>query len=163
MKTRAFVVVGCVVMGILISVVLVFQKPIRIAYHRSKMESAWATYNSTPKQSDGYVFYDDENALEQYEYHRDRLVDLGHLTHAQFVFPHEDAKEIHRWLWDRIRASFPDNRHPTLKWPENMLEVWDRPENIPNWQRFVEKTREEISVLPEREARESPRKPESPQ
>lgn len=78
------------------------------------------------------------SAEKQYEYHRQRLVELGYYFHRDFRFA-QVPESMHGRLFRRAVSQFPGNDHITLSWPDNVMSVWDRVETRKEWERFYQR------------------------
>jgi hypothetical protein len=80
--------------------------------------------------------------VRAYVYHRDRLVKLGWLEERVFRLRHvRPASGRQRELWQAARQLFPNHFHLALRKSGDggylELVVWDRPERMREWERFV--------------------------
>lgn len=113
-----------------------------IWYHLNRMQTAREEIYEKPSTvgPGGLVGYGSQELFDRRDHHRDRLVDLGYLFHATYEMENvPDTDEAHRELWQQVTAAFPDNRHVTLSYPDNALEVWDAPSRRDAWEAFVKK------------------------
>jgi len=80
--------------------------------------------------------------IRDYVYHRDRLVKLGWLQERVFRLRHvRPATGRQREFWQAAQQLFPNHFHLALRKSEDggylELVVWDRPERMHEWERFV--------------------------
>lgn len=136
-KSRPWGAIAAAVTMLLILCAGLVHRPVLIHVYRLGMDSAFAkVYEvgvSGRRQSDYF---------ERYERCRDRLVQLGYLAHREFFLQHIQAPtEESRRLWELLIERFPDNPHTAMDWyrePQPMhIEVWDRPERVPEWEKFI--------------------------
>jgi hypothetical protein len=130
--------------------VWLFLDDLLIQYHRLEMRSS---LDVVVDASDKAIHPEKaDSAIENYEYHRKRLVDLGYLTYQEFDFPDEPepasrtkGQSIHEQIWQAARERFPENRHVNLVHPGNTLQVWCKPDQMNKWAKFVAQLRDRIS------------------
>ncbi len=142
--------------------VVILHNPIRIGFYRLAADYCWhrGTEHEDPSPLEALFFSYSEGSNEygrSYEYgqgshqflaryhaYRDKLVALGYLVHREFVFDHvktgtPDAKDSQVFRLSMER--FPDNIHTLGSWSDKpepfRLQVWDRPDKIPEWEAFV--------------------------
>src|SRR4029453_10702003 len=114
--------------------VIVVQKPLRIAWHRSAMERAWREGQSATDPTESYL---------RFESHLETLVELGALTKQEYRFAHlEVPTPESRHLFKRLLARdcppviYFTSVHP--KSPEAIvLKVWYEHDFRDDWQEFL--------------------------
>lgn len=131
---RTYVLAGCIAMLILM---LMLGAPLvrqcMVGYHLWRLNHAWENMTE--------VGVDVTDAVAAYEHHLRQLRILGYFFHERYEFDNlSEGPEVHRWLWQQIVRAFPDNRHVTLSYPNNVLEVWDIPARRDDWDRFFVET-----------------------
>ena len=134
--------------------VATIQRPIRIWHYRHTAEYCFARFQKGKTPSPGealltsfsrfYPSWDSSEYLITYEECRDRLEGIGYLEYRFFILEHVmtgTVDEDRAQLWQAINQRFPDNIHtmvyPSDKPREIILQVWDRPSKIPEWEAFV--------------------------
>lgn len=80
--------------------------------------------------------------IRAYLYHRDRLLMLGWLEERAFRLRHiKPATGRQREFWGAAQQLFPNHFHLALRKSEDGgyfdLVVWDRPERMREWERFL--------------------------
>ena len=107
------------------------------------MQAAHNAIHSKPTTvtPSGLVGFGSKELFDRHNYHRDRLVDLGHYFHATYKMENLPKTEdgVHSALWKLVTSHFPDSSLPTLSWPDNVLDVWDIPARRQDWDAFVKK------------------------
>jgi len=128
-----------VLLALVLTVALVFSRPLRIAYHRHALERLHEDIYAEPSvTSGGLVGYGDGDQFERQDKHCNRLADLGYFFHKRYEMENlPDTGEIHSAFWRLVQEAFPDRRYPSLSYPDNVLEVWDLAEFEPKWDVFV--------------------------
>ena len=121
-------------------------RAVEIYYHTWQMQRAWQQVYSKPLPSngDGFVCYAGGESLESYEYHRQKLVDLGRLAKQHYTFKHlrvpsDESKHFSRLLLSDDCPNHVDFSSPYPNTPEPMqLTIWCWPTDVAAWDQFVE-------------------------
>jgi hypothetical protein len=131
--------VGVVLLLVIVALVAFGRLPALVAWHKWRMESALQNayrLGPVPRQSD---------YIESHNYHRQWLVDLGYFEHRTFRLKHiMTHTPEYRRCWNLMEQAFPFTGYINVEsgWPEKptpmVLEVWDRPERMPLWEKFVQ-------------------------
>jgi len=104
-----------------------------IAWHAYRMRAAFGKAGTSPG---GY--------FQRYEESREKLVDLGYLARKEFRLKHilVPSEESHKF-WSLSLKVSPGSAHITMSGDEpetpDALIVWDRPDRMTEWERFVSK------------------------
>lgn len=118
-------------------------RAVRIQYHLKRMQAVHDEIHAEPStiSPEGFAGYGSKELFDLHDHHRDRLVALGYYFHATYQMENvpDSVEGVHRVLWQRVVASFPDNPHTTLSVPDNILNVWDAPSRRADWDAFVKK------------------------
>lgn len=138
-RRRTILTVGAVTIGLcLVALLVAIRADIAVAYHRHCMMSAWTKVSEhgfrSPKQSD---------FIEAFEYHRDVLVALGFFERREYPLQHISVPSLEsRRLWEELEATFPDHGYAQMHGYEpetqDMLIVWDRPQNLAAWEAIID-------------------------
>jgi hypothetical protein len=119
---------------------LIWRKPIVIKYHRHRIN---ALLNEKPKldPGSGLSFFGDE-WIEEFEQHRDKLVELGYLQRKEFPLSTIKTPSLRfRRLWEELGARFPHNPYTEADGYESYtpatIVVWDEQDNLPEWERII--------------------------
>jgi hypothetical protein len=122
---------------------------LRVSYHRRRMQANYDAVSAGPSVQSGVLIgHDWGDAGEAYEYHRERLVELGAVTKLEHTFRHVmNTPGQHGTFWDEILgkrcpplidASSPG---PTLPWVDDVqplrLTVWCEHEHADAWRRHI--------------------------
>jgi hypothetical protein len=140
MKSRSIIfIVAAATVGML--TLAMNSRPLQIEYHKYFLERLHeAIYDEPTVTSGGLVGYGDRNQFERQEQHCNRLATLGYFFHKRYDMDKlPDTGEVHSAFWRRVQNEFPNRRYPTLSYPDNVLEVWDRAECEAEWDEFVER------------------------
>ncbi len=131
--------VGLALLSVLVAIAVFGRRPALVAWHRWRIEVAFRRVNEV-----GAYSGDQGDYIESHDYHRRRLVELGYLRHRTFTLRNiRSHTPEYRRLWRLAVDLFPPRGYDGLhsEWPEEaapmMLEVWDRPANMPRWEAFV--------------------------
>ena len=131
--------VGATLLVVLIALVAFGRRPTLVAWHKWRMEVAHRRINEVGAFSNKQSAY-----IESHDYHRQWLVDLGYLQHRKFTLRYvKTATPEYSQLWELAVNLFPRTDYDGLAsdWDDQptpmVLEVWDRPENMPRWEQFV--------------------------
>ncbi len=107
------------------------------------MYSAWERFHSKPEVVGNLVGYSDEAAWEQFEYHRDQLVELGQFGHVEYTFRNISvrADEARHLLRLMLHKQCPDalywqSPHPNAPEPLR-IDLWCELRLIPEWEAFL--------------------------
>ncbi|MCE5302605.1 MAG: hypothetical protein LLF97_05780 [Planctomycetaceae bacterium] len=128
-------------------VVLVNTRAFQVRYHNWRMKQAWQQRysNPSPPTGDGLISYSPGDAQPRYEYHRQKLVELGDVAERHYAFKHlqvptRESKHFTRLLLSDSCPSCIDFASPYPNKPEPMqLVVWCRPADAKAWDEFVAK------------------------
>lgn len=121
----------------LVTFVVILHKEIAMTYHQNRMRASLAQARkvdfNNPKQGE---------LLEAYEKHRDSLVELGYFERREFPLLHISVPSLKsRRLREELQAVFPDHTEVMMQGYEpgtrDLIVVWDRPQNLPNWERII--------------------------
>lgn len=126
----------CVTIG-----AVVLSTPIQIEYHKYALERLHEDIYAKPTDfSGGLIGYGDGDQFERQDRHCNRLAALGYFFHQRYEMENlPDTGGVHGAFWRLVQKEFPNRRYPTLSYPDNVLEVWDRAECKPAWDAFVAK------------------------
>ena len=131
--------------------VVINTRPLQVRYHNWQMQRAWHQMysNPLPPTGDGLITYAPGEALQRYEYHRQRLVTLGDVAERHYTFKHlkvrtDESKHLSKLILHGLRPKCIDfsSPYPTTPpaTPEPMLlTVWCRPADTADWDEFVAK------------------------
>ena len=158
--------VACLLLLIVCILGVIFQKPLRIAYHRHLMATsmlrAVANVQRLPLSHEFHTWWHGSPGYYvSYELARDRLVDLGALEYRHYQLQHIPISSDEATIfWQRAWTKFGKVVHahgamvpadfkslPTL--PAEELHVWDRPDRMDEWDEFV-KTHDVPDLLKKR-------------
>lgn len=128
-------VLASIVALMVLLLVLVVQKPLRIAWHREAMERAWQESQSVAEPTESYL---------RFESHLEALADLGAVTKQEYRFtylqtPTQESKHFFRRLLARDCPPhlYFSSVHP--KSPEPIvLKLWYEQEFRDDWREFLE-------------------------
>lgn len=131
LRTMPWVLVVCVVL-----VVYLLRKPILIEIHKRRMNAAWArAVKGPPSKRQG-------DYLDRYDASLEALVRLGYFVRKEFRLRHISVpSENSKQFWLLVMKTFPEHIHVNMQGYEpqtpDALVVWDRPERISIWEKFV--------------------------
>ena len=131
--------VGATILVVLLALVAFGRTPVLVAWHKWRMEAALRqAYELGPTRNQGAY-------IESHDFHRQRLVELGYLEHRDFSFRYiRTQTPEYRRLWKLLDQAFPFPGYisVTSDWYQEptptVLHVWDRPENMPLREKFVQ-------------------------
>ena len=139
-NSRRTLLVSISAVTVILTLLVVFRKPLETSYHQWRMMANWratgsgATDSGTPDDASRYH--------GAYERHRNALVTLGVLERRVFTFTHlQVPSERSRELWQHLQEEFPEHPHLELhgyeKETPDALVVWDAPELMQRWKIIV--------------------------
>lgn len=155
-RTKIFLVIGCLALGCLV-LGAVYQKEIRIAYHRNRMWAAaenavlldWSLANQRKTKPTlmllvksglfGMTSYKESQAIQR---HEEELLKLDYLERRQFWFTNRICVNTDTNLWAELRPKV-DKTFDAAHWcsyyfPEtNKFQVTAPPGDIPKWEKLV--------------------------
>ncbi len=131
---------------LLAAMVCLNRRTFQIPYHRWQMQRNQERVFGGPKSvPDGIVIIDvPEDALDQYEYHRQRLVELGAVAERRYRLRYIRARTDEGAHFARVLLSDKSPPHidfasPYPDEPEPMLlTVWCHPRDVAMWDTFIE-------------------------
>lgn len=155
-RTKIFLVIGCLAFGCLV-LGAVYQKEIRIAYHRNRIWAAAENYDllgfdlgntrrrtPTKLKQLKFIFFKTTNYKESVamQRHEDALIKLGYLERRQFWFTNRICVNTDTNLWAELRPkvdkTFDTNHWYTYYFPEtNKFQVTATPADMPKWEKLV--------------------------
>ena len=133
---RSIIWIGCGAFVLAATALAYFMDPIFVSYHADRMRvHVDVIEKKAAAASSGF-----DDAIERYEYHRDRLVAYCALVHKVYILERlhkaDDAE-----FWKKIDDRFPDSPYAEMSYPTDdsarRLSVWDSPDRISDWDRFV--------------------------
>ena len=141
-------IIGLLVCGsiVVVYIVVVYTPAFRIHYHRWQMARAGQQRFSNPDVTpDGLVSYACGDAYQKYEYHREKLVELGDICRRHYKFKHlfvptPESKHFSTLLLSGPCPNHIDFSSPYPNKPELMqLTVWCYVMDANAWDDFVAK------------------------
>jgi len=117
---------------------------IQVHYHRWRMERAHQAYLGAKTISGGFVVIQVPNdAVDRYEYHRQKLVELRDIVERQYVLKHleiptDESKHFSKLLVSRDCPSHIDFESPYPDKPRLLqVTIWCYPPHVSEWDRFI--------------------------
>lgn len=136
--------VSLVVVLICGGVVVGGRRAFQVGYHRWQMQRVHQAYLEPKTISDGFVVvHVPSDAAGRYEYHRQKLVELGGIVERHYVFEHlraatDESKHFTKLLVSRGCPNHIDFESPYPDKPQPMqLTVWCWPADAGAWDAFV--------------------------
>ena len=127
------------------AIIVINTRPFQVRCHEWQMRRAWHQSYSKPlpPTGDGLVAYELGEANERYEYHRQKLVELGNVAERYYTFRHlqvptGESEHFSRLLLSGSCPSHIDFLSPYPDEPEAMqLTVWCYTADASAWDDFV--------------------------
>ena len=157
-RKRVALLVALAVITIVCVFLVVFNRTIVVAYHHWRMEAAYGSLFGNPQPiGNGLAAFevtapDIDAAIAAYESHRQKLVDIGALGHAQASFPsvaladNEGHSEARSAFVNRMWRKFPNHRHYWLR-PDGTFEAWIPTPDEQRWQQFLDGETKSLGVV----------------
>ncbi len=150
-RRRLLIVAALATLLVCGSIAVINTRAFQVHYHGWQMQRASAQRFSKERRSiiDGVVVYSLDDALarsdanKRYEYHRQRLVELGRVAERQYTFKHVQTPTPESSHFTHLLSSGPcpnsiDFESPYPDKPEPMqLTVWCHPADAKAWDDFV--------------------------
>lgn len=127
-----------------LAAIVVNRATILVSYHDWQMGRAHERAYADPiVHPNGLVSLEVDGDFEQYEHHRDCLVDLGALCRIDYEFqqvmaPTPKSRALLSLLRDQKSPAYIDfiSTHPRSLKPLQIT-IWCRPNDLPTWQAFL--------------------------
>lgn len=128
----------------IVSVALLRSRAFHVWYHTRMMYSSRTrAHNTAPDPDGGQASWLDTDALQQYQYHRRRLVEIGAVVKRSYEFEHiyvgsPQHEHVSRLLVSGNCPPYIDFESPCPYTAEPMtLTIWIWPTHVGRWDRFV--------------------------
>jgi hypothetical protein len=138
------------VVAVLVLLPAIFWKQIAIRYHlKSYSLTMWRMYNLEYEHvGSGMGTVGSTESFEKLEYHRDKLIDLGHLKYQEYTFNNVliVTPESRHFTKRLLQRDCPTVFDFSIPYPQDentkpvYIEIWYRPKYHNDWQEFFEET-----------------------
>jgi hypothetical protein len=116
LKHHPIKITGALVLILICVIVVIYSNAILVRYHRYQMQQAWQDAFARPKvakTSAGAMTYADDRSYEKFEYHRQKLVELGGIAERHYTFQHllvhkDESKHFSGLLFSHQSPSYID-------------------------------------------------------
>ena len=151
MTRRRLIVATIATLVVVGAAVVINTRPVQVRYHNWQMQRAWHQMysNPLPPKGDGLIAYAPGEALQRYEYHRQRLVALGDVAERHYTFKHlkvrtDESNHFSKLILRGPRPkcidfSSPYPTEPPATSKPMQLTVWCSPADTADWDEFVAK------------------------